>query len=341
MMPISVLMPTLNSAALLPRHLKSMDPWLDLVEEVVVVDSHSQDATVQMIQSALRHPRLRIISHPKGLYQSWNHGIRQLGSKYCYVSTVGDSITRAGLEELHRVAEAFQCDVVISKPRFIDKDDRELPEAPWPIDDLFAHFPDTGPALFEGLDLYFFALANCTGAILGSSASNLYRTPCLQERPFSTEYGTAGDGAWGLANALDVRLGAVRERVSTFRYHPKAYLDSDYAVAALNDKLYALACRTFACRAGQSRQFQADAAQLKIDEVMQIAGERLACQKRLEDYRGKKWPWVLNPGAWLARFERASQVRRLATLKQSVLPEIHRRKIEAGGRAPCGLTSSP
>src|SRR5580704_1102433 len=105
MFPISVLVPTRNCAQLLPRHLESMAGWLDLVEEVVVVDSFSEDGTLEMIKSRLRHPRLRILSHPPGLYQSWNHGIRHLTAKYCYISTVGDTISREGLEHLTEGAE--------------------------------------------------------------------------------------------------------------------------------------------------------------------------------------------------------------------------------------------
>ena len=66
-LPVGVLVPTLSCAPLLPRHLESMAQWLDLVEEVVVVDSFSKDGTLEMIKSKLRHPRLRILSHPPGL----------------------------------------------------------------------------------------------------------------------------------------------------------------------------------------------------------------------------------------------------------------------------------
>jgi glycosyltransferase involved in cell wall biosynthesis len=54
--------------------------WLDLAQEVVVVDSESSDGTVEFLQSELRHPNLRFLSHPPGLYQSWNFGIRNLNT---------------------------------------------------------------------------------------------------------------------------------------------------------------------------------------------------------------------------------------------------------------------
>ena len=119
---IGVVLPTLNCASLLPAHLESMQPWLDLVSEIVVVDSHSNEGTVELIRERLKHPALRVHLHPRGLYQSWNFGLSRLRTKYAYISTVGDSITRAGLQHLHATAEKLDCDVVVSKPRFIAND---------------------------------------------------------------------------------------------------------------------------------------------------------------------------------------------------------------------------
>src|SRR5689334_10733893 len=112
------MMPTLNCAALLPAHLASVQEWADLVEEIVVVDSDSTDGTLDYIQMHLRHPNVRLLRHPRGLYQSWNFGIRNITKKYTYISTVGDSMTRDGLLRLHKVAETAEFDAVVSKPNF-------------------------------------------------------------------------------------------------------------------------------------------------------------------------------------------------------------------------------
>src|SRR5258705_10933855 len=100
---LGVLVPTLNCASLVPAHLESMRSWFDFASEIVVVDSHSDDGTIDLLREGLKHPGLRILQHPRGLYQSWNFGINQITSKYTYVSTVGDSISRAGLEHLYAV----------------------------------------------------------------------------------------------------------------------------------------------------------------------------------------------------------------------------------------------
>jgi len=72
------------------------------------------------------------------------------------------------------------------------------------------------------------ALAYLPFAILGSSASNLYRTATLRRLAFPTEYGRNGDGAWGILHALEVRLAMVPERVSFFRRHRRSYGASEY-----------------------------------------------------------------------------------------------------------------
>ncbi len=72
---LSVVIPTYNCRPLLDRHLDEMAGWLDIADEVIVVDSHSKDGTREYLDERLRHPNLRIIDRDRGLYQSWNEGI--------------------------------------------------------------------------------------------------------------------------------------------------------------------------------------------------------------------------------------------------------------------------
>src|ERR1043166_9178000 len=184
MLPIGVVVPTRNSASLVPQHLDTMRQWLDEVQEVVVVDSFSEDGTVDLLETGLRHPNARFFEHPPGLYQSWNFGIAQLKTEYCYISTVGDGITLEGLQQLMEVISRLRADVVVSKPRFIKVNGSPLPPPRWPIDDLLTTLRVTDPQALEGMGLFLFTLLNYRDAILGSSASNLYRTRVLQEKPF-------------------------------------------------------------------------------------------------------------------------------------------------------------
>ena len=319
---ISVIVPTLNAARLLTAHLASMEPWLGLVSEVIVVDSHSDDGTVEIIRSQLKHPALRIVAHPRGLYQSWNHGIQQATSKYVYMSTVGDAISRGGLEALYSMSEKLACDVAISKPRFIKEDGNPADDTRWPIDDILATLKVSHPAMVEGLPLALFTAVNITGAILGSSASNLYRTDVLQNRPFPTDFGTVGDGAWGVLHMFDYRLGVTSAQFSTFRDHPKAYAKSVYAIEDLNWKLFQFLSATWEKRLAIDPALRAAASGAGCGAVLRTVHEHLEWHRRLETERGRNVPWILNPEAWRARRKRAELHQLMHDRKQDALKSL-------------------
>ncbi len=241
---LSVVLPTLNCMSLLPAHLKTMRPWLDQADEIVVVDSHSPDGTVEYLQKHLRHPNVTFFSRPRGLYQAWNFGIEQTTSDWIYVSTVGDAMAAPLLKHLREVGETLGCDVVASRPNFIDEQDRPVAATTWPIDRILQATGNRRPVKLSGVEIYLYALLAIPCALLGSSASNVYRGPHLRARPFPTEFGTVGDTAWSLRYGLETSYGFTPERASFFRLHAKAYAKSEYEVENLGAKLAELAVRT-------------------------------------------------------------------------------------------------
>ena len=300
---IGVVLPTFNCAHLLSDHLDSMQPWLDLVEQIVVVDSHSDDGTWEMLQNRLAgHPRATFHQRPRGLYQSWNFGISQLETDFTYVSTVGDSITREGLEHLSDVAAEFEADVVVSKPIFVEEDGGVCShQTIWPVDDIFRTLKIDQPAVLSVWETLLFQIVNPVDAILGSSASNLYRTDKLQIMPFPTEFGTVGDGAWGLKNAFAYRLAVTPKSFSTFRRHVKAYSKSEYKVADLNHRLFELLHSNLLQGIGESPQRRLEADSLDCNKIVETVRRRMHWQRRLEDVRTARLPWIFNPCAWQAR----------------------------------------
>ena len=300
---IGVVLPTLNCAHLLPDHLASMQPWLDLVEQIVVVDSHSEDGSSEMLQKRLAgHPRVTFHQRPRGLYQSWNFGISQLNTEYTYISTVGDFITRPGLEHLVGVANDLRADVVVSKPNFIEEDGSPSPVCiHWPVDDIVGVLEVKEPTAIDEWTGLIFQIVDPVDAILGSSASNIYRTALLQSRPFPTEYGTVGDGAWGLANVLNYRLAVTPKKFSTFRHHVKSYGKAAYAVSNLNDRLYSLLTQSYRTALEKHQQLASRASLLGCEEMLNIVQCRMHWQKQLEKSRAMPVPWILNPLAWHAR----------------------------------------
>ncbi len=324
MLPISVLVPTLNCAALVPAHLESLRSWLDLAEEVVVVDSDSCDDTVKLLRAGLNHPRVRFLNHPRGLYQSWNFGIRNASAKYIYVSTVGDSITRQGVQSLFDLAEKLHSDVVISKPDFVNGEGEALPDQRWPIDVILRQLQIKSPQLLSTTEQFYFAVTNLWGAILGSSASNLYRADCLKQRPFPTEFGTAGDCGWGVQNIFDVRIAITPERFSTFRFHEKAYAPDEYYVESLFHKFHLLARSVVAIERLRNPVVDQVLEELQWPELEKALELVPIHQAKLEHYREQIIPWYLNPRAWQVRAARKEAEKRIKKITEEVIPNALR-----------------
>ena len=198
-----------------------MQAWLDLVDEVIVVDSRSTDGTLELIRQELHHPGLRIIERDRGLYASWNEGIAATTGDWVYISTAGDLITRNLLLHLREVGEALSADVIVSPPGFTYEDGRPARDLGWPPAKLLAALGKGQPFAMQPEATQFLAFQFCPQAILGSSASNLYRGAHLRARPFPAEYGVIGDTAWIMRYGHETRLALTPQRGSTFCIHAK------------------------------------------------------------------------------------------------------------------------
>lgn len=216
---LSVVLPTYNCAPLMERHLDAMETWSDLAEEIVVVDSRSTDGTLDLIRSRLRHPNVRIIERDRGLYESWNEGIAATTSDWVYISTAGDTIERAHLLHLLELGERATADVVISAPRFVDEGGGPGDDLRWPPSQVIAGRRE--PFVLTAEAAFVLTFIHCPSALLGSSASNLYRGKHLRARPFPVEFKGAGDSVWILRHAAQSRLCFTPQIGSTFCVHPK------------------------------------------------------------------------------------------------------------------------
>jgi len=308
--------------SLLPRHVQTMRNWLDLVEELVVVDSESTDGTPEFLRQELTGPRVRFFDHPRGLYQSWNFGIRQIRSRYTYIATVGDEMTREGFRHLAEVVEQLDCDVVVSKPNFVDESNQPVVVSHWPIDRMIESLGITEPVVLKGWIVFLFALVSCPDAVLGSSASNLYRTACLQERPFPTGFGTVGDGAWGMANALQIRLGVTPRRLSMFREHAKTYPLSEYVVDELPAKLRQLGRESLHEMIQASSQLRIEAKELGVEDMLRSVEAGHHWYQELVRQRRRPCPWVFNPAAWRARHRRGRYEQESAQILEAALERL-------------------
>jgi hypothetical protein len=319
MLPLGVVIPTKNSMPYLPAHLEAMRAWQDLAREIVVVDSFSTDGSVDFIKARPSHPNLRFLSHPPGLYQSWNLGITNITQTFVYLSTTGDTITRDGLEQLVSAAESLEADVVISKPRFVARDGVPAGDVQWPIDDIIATLNITAPRKLTKLESVVFAMAHATGALLGSSASNLYRTRMLQRLPFPTDFGTGGDGAWGLLHAPEVAWAVMPGSFSTFLIHPTNASDDEkhsWRTARRPDQVLRAAMESWR---NSGIVNDPESRDIGWEETLGALTSFLDAKAAFDQNRHGSVPWVVNPRAWQNRLERGRSARRLDELKRRAL----------------------
>lgn len=298
MLPLSVVIPTKNSRAYLPDHIAGLAPWLDFVEEVVVVDSFSTDGTVDYLRENLRHPRVKFLTHPPGLYASWNHAIANVESQFVFIATTGDTITREGIEMLVKTIESLNCDVVISKPMFRNGDGTAAVDIHWPVDDVVNTFRATGARKLSRLEAIVFSASNPEAALLGSVASDLFRTSMLKRFPFPTDFGTAGDGAWGWMHAGEVSVAVVPQKFSSFLLHPTgASSEEKQALKQARRVDEVIRCAV--------PQWKLNAEQLgRVNELLGVLTKYLDAKIAFDRDRRASVPWWLNPGAWAHRAKR-------------------------------------
>lgn len=304
-LPIGVVLPTLNVRPALPDHLTCAQTWLPLVREIVVVDSDSTDGTLEFLEKNLRHPNVRLLKHPRGLYQSWNYGLQQLTSEFAYISTIGDAMAPEGLPHLLEVLTRFQADLVVSPPDFVDTAGRPVQDQ-WPIHKLLAACPLDQPKKLNRCQMFLLSILESPAGMMGSSAANLYRTKTFQRLPLPTDYGHAGDSAWALRHAWDVDMAVTPRALSRFTVHPNANTGMDHSTfRALVAQFDELAYRT-----GQQRP--ADYPCLGwtgefIEAFVDLPLRQHAlweAQAQYDAARREFFPWFAHWKTWQARGER-------------------------------------
>lgn len=327
-LPIGVVIPTRNSMAYLPEHVAGMRAWVDLVREMVLVDSFSADGTVDYVRQHLRHPRLRVLTHPPGLYASWNHGIAHVTSPYTYVATLGDTASRTGLQHLFSVTGQLHCDVCLSPPRFIDPQGGELAGIRWPIHAMIERLGITAPRLLHQAEVLFFAVTSGGNSVLGSSASNLYRTAVLRKFPFPTDYESAGDTAWGLLHWSDATFGVTTRSCANFLCHPR---EPPAQAAALHARFAALAEETLRAAIAKNSDLAACPELKCLRDLLRETQLYRQQRQRLDEYRRRNVLWIFDWRAWQARRQRNRHRKQVRALRARVGDSALLRILSASG----------
>ncbi len=310
-LPVGVIIPTLNAMAYLPAHLETVSEWVSQVEELTVVDSFSDDGTFEFLSRNLTGPSTRILRRPRGLYDSWNFGIGHIHAKYTYVSTVGDVITLEGLQHLVDVAEKFQAEVVVSPPRSVSHDSQPVTKIRWPVEDIIEWLAITAPAAISSVHAFLASAMPMREGILGSSASNLYRTDLLKRCPFPTDCGHAGDTAWSLKYGLNARFAVTPSAVAKFLIHPKNIPGGNAERVRYFEMFFDIALE--ACRTSGPLEL------LPLLTALRARTADLRDAQRVYDFwRKHRFPWILNPRAWQLRARRNQRRAAVATMKSEI-----------------------
>jgi len=301
---LGVIIPCKNSAAYLPRHLEFLNPWIDLAAQVIVVDSFSIDGSTDFLKKHLRHPTVQFLTHPPGLYQSWNFGIQQLQTDYAYIATVGDTISRQGIAHLLDTAESLRADVIVSKPKFFEENGRDARDIRWPIDEAIETLEISKPRTLSAVEVLLLTATHLDGTLLGSCASNLFRTTALQKFRFPSEFGKAGDGAWAAERFADVVWAITPEKISTFLLHPNfasAQEMKNWETAPGLDGVLKKALERV-LREGRFRSEHVEP--FRLAELLDAASAWIEHKKRFDRARQQNFPWIFNPAAWQERGRR-------------------------------------
>lgn len=300
-----MLLPTRNSMPYVRAHLERLRLWIDLVEEVIVVDSESTDGTAQYLRDELAGPKLKFFNHSPGLYESWNFGIARASARYTYISTIGDGVDRDGLVHLVEVADQEGADVVISPPRFIHSSRRAPKAGEWPIHWLIENARLTEPCRIPAAQAFLITEMFAPSGILGSSASNLYRTGVIQRYPFPVHFGHQGDTAWALENALRVRWAATPRVLSDFVIHGPPEGKSRETVCGLKTRLFELAEQSWETYEKEIPPGKGayPASDLHLD-LKSILSKLTPLEDKLKQLREGAILWCLRPSAWLVRRKR-------------------------------------
>ncbi len=212
----TIILPCRNNRSELEGHVDAMLEWLPVVSQVVVVDS-STDGSLDYLRERLVGSNVEFHSVPPGLYQAWNFGVSSAKAEFCYFSTVGDTITADGLQHLFGIASNWGLDAVLSPPEMLDIEGNPSLMR-WPIHDFVATLCDEifFPSREETVR---WLTAFLPYTILGSSASNLYRTDFLKAHPFPKECGHGGDAAFGVQISPFVKMAITKLTCSRFVTH--------------------------------------------------------------------------------------------------------------------------
>lgn len=219
MSTITVVVPVFECAKRFAGHLATVRALHQAGMELVWVVTASRDGSDWLARQAHAELGGKLLEVPPGLYEAWNAGIREVTTEHVYISTVGEEISPAELEEVRLLLDSRRADVCFTPPKLPPAGGARRQLLRWPI---FRFQPELKQREGNILSPFFIAKIQAAAGIfslLGSCASCLFRTAYLQHHPFPSGYHHYGDSAWVYQNYATARMVYRGEPIAGFAVH--------------------------------------------------------------------------------------------------------------------------
>lgn len=320
MLPLGVLIPTRNSMQWLERHLEALVPWLHRVQEVVIVDSQSSDGTAEYLRQHISGQHVKHLSHPPGLYESWSFGLRQIQSEWTYIATVGDSMPEATIEGLVAAGQDNNSDLVISPPNLVTTSGEHCGKQ-WPIHKFIKWKGLERSARLDSIEVFLWNALSVPGSLLGSSASNIYRSGYIQAHPFPEGFRHACDTAWALKYSFDARWAIAPDLYSELLVHPATPKPPEPVRHKSRERLHKLAQDVFESVSTVSCPQKLHYAVL-LNDYWDTTLDILEADRNYTGMRNRQFPWFLYAAAWRERSRRARHAASADQIRARILDAL-------------------
>lgn len=216
---ITAVVPVYESAERLPGHIASLRSMKEVFADFIWVVTPGRDGSDDLARAAYEELGGTYLEVPSGLYEAWNAGIRVVSTEFVYISTVGETASALGLDQLRHTLQTKSADVVFTPPILPSHKEERRQLLRWPI---FRFRRELQAREGRVLSPFFVAGIQASAGIfciLGSCASCLFRTSYLQKHPFPSGYHHYGDSAWVYQNYRTARMVYRSEPVAGFAVH--------------------------------------------------------------------------------------------------------------------------
>ena len=284
---ISVIIPVYQCAERLPEHIDCLLRLRPMTHEFIWAITESPDRSHEIAREAAKELGGQILEVPRGLYQAWNFAIARATGEFIYISTIGDTITPAGLNALFLCIRKNEADVVFSPPVISPPTRTNLKHSRhWPVFRFANILSRFGGFCIPKEKAILMQILSGASGLLGSCASCLFRASFLLSRPFATDHHHYGDTAWSYQNLPEVTLAFHPDTVARFTIHDSAIrrtVDKKRIYGLMNQLAKALPPNRWAWVRSLTQSME------RIDAIRDPH---------------PKYGWWINPSAWWWRLMR-------------------------------------